>query len=67
MKTIQITLDEDLLNRVDEFIRELNTTRSAFIRESLRHHLERMRIKKLEQRHREGYLSHPVARSEFDI
>jgi len=31
MKTIQMTLDENLLNQVDKAIRELETNRSAFI------------------------------------
>jgi len=40
MRTIQMTLDEDLLNQVDRVIRELKTNRSAFIRESLQYYLE---------------------------
>ena len=67
MKTIQMTLDEDLLNRIDKTINELNTTRSAFIRESVQYFLERMRTNKLEKKHREGYLKHPVKTGEFDI
>ena len=56
MKTIQMTLDEELLNRVDQLIQELNMTRWAFIRESLQSYLEKIRIKKLEKKQREGYL-----------
>lgn len=67
MKTIQMTLEEDLLDKIDSIIRELNTTRSAFIRESLRYYLEQLNIKKLERKHREGYLKYPVAAGEFDI
>lgn len=67
MKMIQITLKEDLLNQVDKAIHELNTTRSAFIRESVRFYLERLRIKKLEKRHRDGYLKQPIEMGEFDI
>ena len=67
MKTIQMTLDEDLLNQVKKAIYELETNRSAFIRESLQYYLERLRIKKLEKRHRDGYLKHPVQTGEFDI
>jgi len=67
MKTIQMTLDEDLLNRVDKAIQELNTTRSALIRESVQYYLERLRIKKLEKKHRDGYLKQPVATEEFDV
>ena len=67
MKTIQMTLDEELLFRVDKAIHELNTTRSAFIRESVQYYLERLRIKKLEKKHRDGYLKQPVATGEFDV
>lgn len=67
MKTVQMTIEEDLLNRVDKAIREMNMTRSAFIRESLQCHLERIKIKKLEKKHRDGYLKHPVKTSEFDV
>ncbi len=67
MKKIQMTLEEELLNKIDSTIRELNTTRSAFIRESLRYYLEQLKIQKLERKHREGYLKHPVAADEFDI
>ena len=67
MKTIQMTLDEELLNRIDKVIQELNTNRSAFIRESLQCYLEKLRIKKLEKKHREGYLNQPVTPGEFDI
>ena len=36
MKTIQMTLDEDLVKAVDRVSKELNTTRSAFTRKALR-------------------------------
>ena len=67
MKTVQMTIEEDLLDRVDKAIREINMTRSAFIRESLQYYLERIKIKKLEKKHRDGYLKHPVKTGEFDI
>jgi len=67
MKTIQMTLDEDLLNQVDKAIHELESNRSAFIRESIQYYLVTLRIKELEKRQREGYLKHPVQAGEFDI
>ena len=67
MKTIQMTLDESLLDLLDKAIRELNTTRSAFIRESIQYNLERIKTKKLEKKHRDGYLNQPVKTGEFDI
>ena len=67
MKTIQMTLDEELLNRVDKLTKEHKTTRSAFIRESLLLNLERIKAKKLERKHEDGYRKFPVEKGEFDI
>ena len=66
MKTVQMTLDEDLVKEVDRVVRRLGTTRSAFTREALAAALERIRERELEQRHHEGYRRHPVATGEFD-
>jgi metal-responsive CopG/Arc/MetJ family transcriptional regulator len=67
MKTIQMTLDEDLVAAVDRLSRKLKTTRSAFAREALRDALAKYRMKELEQKHRLGYEKHPVKNGEFDI
>ena len=67
MKTIQMTLDEDLVEAVDRVSKQLNTTRSAFTRQALREALARHRIEQLERKHREGYARHPVATDEFSI
>jgi len=67
MKTIQMTIDEPLLNEVDRMIAELQTTRSAFIREALEAALRRHRIGRLEQQHAHGYTQHPVKPDEFDV
>ena len=66
MKTIQMTIDEPLLTAVDKLISDLNTTRSAFIRDALILALQRYKITKLEQKHAEGYARHPVEPGEFD-
>lgn len=67
MKTIQMTLDEDLLKLIDQVVNELKTTRSAFIRESVQFYLERLKIKKLEKKQQAGYRENPVQAGEFDI
>ena len=67
MKTIQMTIDEPLLAEVDRVTQDLNTTRSAFIREALQLALRRHMIAKMEQRHAEGYARHPVEPGEFDL
>jgi len=61
-----MTLDEDLLARVDRAVERLGTTRSAFAREALRLALSRIREKELEAQHRHGYLRLPVEPGEFD-
>ena len=65
MQTVQMTLDEDLVAEVDEAIKTLGTTRSAFTREALRLALARLRERELERRHREGYERTPVQPGEF--
>lgn len=67
MKTIQMTIDEPLLSEVDRAIQNLNTTRSAFIREALQLALWQHSIAELERKHAEGYARHPVEPGEFDV
>jgi len=67
MKTIQMTLDEDLVKAVDRVSKQLNTSRSAFTRKALREALDRYSIKQLERSHRKGYEKQPVAVDEFSV
>ena len=67
MKTIQMTIDEPLLDEVDQVIQDLKTTRSAFIRTALQLALRQHAILKLEQQQAEGYAKHPITPGEFDI
>jgi metal-responsive CopG/Arc/MetJ family transcriptional regulator len=67
MKTIQMTIDEPLLAKVDQMTQALNTTRSAFIRQALELALQRQAIAEMEKKHAEGYAQHPVAPGEFDV
>lgn len=65
MKTVQITLDENLVKAVDSAAKKLGTTRSAFTREALRSALKTVYTRELESRQREGYRQKPVKRNEF--
>ncbi|MFZ1397822.1 MAG: ribbon-helix-helix domain-containing protein [Candidatus Promineifilaceae bacterium] len=67
MKTIQMTIDEALLEAVDTAVRDLSTTRSAFLREALQQALRARRIAALERQQVAGYERHPVAPDEFDV
>lgn len=65
MKTIQITLDDDLVEAVDHASKQLHTNRSAFTRQALREALARLNLEQLEREHRQGYERQPVAADEF--
>ena len=65
MRTVQMTLDEELIAEVDRVALRLGSTRSAFTRSALRQELGRIDLAEKEQRHREGYARHPVQPGEF--
>jgi metal-responsive CopG/Arc/MetJ family transcriptional regulator len=65
MRTIQMTLDDNLVKSVDRVSKELCTTRSAFARKALRDALLRYSLEKQEQKHRRGYEKYPVSAGEF--
>jgi len=67
MKTVQMTLDENLLRSVDRVVKKINTTRSAFTRDALRNALEKFNVARLEQQHRKGYEIFPVNKAEFSV
>jgi metal-responsive CopG/Arc/MetJ family transcriptional regulator len=66
MKTIQMTIDPDLLMAVDKLARLRKTTRSSLIRTALEAELRRARVRDLEARHASGYARRPAAPGEFD-
>jgi metal-responsive CopG/Arc/MetJ family transcriptional regulator len=66
MKTIQMTIDDELLDRVDRTSKKLKKTRSELIRVSLRKMLHDLSIKEMEDQHRMGYSKKPVTSGEFD-
>ncbi len=65
MRTIQMTLDDDLVKAVDRVAKRLCTSRSAFTRKALQEALDRYNLEKLERKHRQGYERQPVAADEF--
>ncbi|MEM7481810.1 MAG: ribbon-helix-helix domain-containing protein [Acidobacteriota bacterium] len=66
MRTVQITLDEELVQEVDRAVEKLGTSRSGFTRAALREALLAIERERLERRHRLGYERHPVVKGEFD-
>ena len=67
MRTIQMTLDDDLVKAVDRVSKQLHTNRSAFTRKALREALSRYSLEQLERKHREGYMRRPVDTDEFSV
>jgi metal-responsive CopG/Arc/MetJ family transcriptional regulator len=65
MRTVQLTIDVDLVKEVDAIAETLGTTRSAFTRDALRAAIGRIREQELERRQREGYRRKPVGPKEF--
>jgi metal-responsive CopG/Arc/MetJ family transcriptional regulator len=65
MKTVQMTLDDSLVDAVDRAAKSLGTTRSAFARDALRAALMNMKERDLERQHRAGYERKPVEPGEL--
>lgn len=66
MKIIQMTMENELVERVDARVRRLGTTRSAFTREALEDALRRLDEKELEARHIAGYRRDPATPGESE-
>jgi metal-responsive CopG/Arc/MetJ family transcriptional regulator len=67
MKTVQIVLDETLLERADRLARKQGVNRSMLVREALSDYISRTKTRELEDRDRRGYQRQPVTPGEFDI
>ena len=67
MRTIQMTIDDDLVKAVDRVSKQLHTSRSSFTRKALREALATHNLKQLEHKHRQGYERNPVTTDEFSI
>ncbi len=67
MKTVQITMDDELVERVDERAKRLGATRSGFARQALRAALARYDEVEQEERQKAGYRRIPPTPQEFSI
>ena len=60
MATIQVVLDDALLELADKVAKQTRVSRSALIREVLRTHLKRLRYREMERRERVAYQQNPA-------
>jgi metal-responsive CopG/Arc/MetJ family transcriptional regulator len=67
MRTIQMTLDDDLVMSVDNLAKKLHISRSAFTRDALRDAIKKNQQREMETKHRKGYEKHPVKAEEFSM
>ena len=67
MRTIQMTLDDELVTAVDKVVKKLKTTRSAFTRKALKDAIKQVNIDMLEKKHKKGYECYPVGKTEFSV
>lgn len=67
MKTVQMTFDDDLVMELDRVVQESHTDRSAFTSEALGRAITLYHQRKLGEKHRAGYLLHPVTPDEFSV
>jgi len=67
MRTVQMTLDDELVSEVDNIVKKLKTTRSAFARKALKDAIRQANITMLEKKHKKGYGRHPVDKTEFSV
>lgn len=59
MVTVQIVIDKGLLRAADQAARRTKRNRSALIRDALREHLRRLRVREAEESDRAGYDRRP--------
>jgi len=67
MRTIQMTLDDDLVAAVDTVVKKLKTSRSAFTRKALKDAIKQVNISVLEKKHKKGYERYTVGKTEFSV
>ncbi len=59
MRTVQMTIDDVLVDEIDQLAKQLDTSRSDLTRKALRAFLAHFQRKKLEEQQRQGYERFP--------
>ncbi len=67
LKTIQITLPEDLLTEIDRTVAERDTNRSSFARQAFEDALFRVWVEKMERQHAKAYAHQPEDPDEMTL
>jgi predicted transcriptional regulator len=65
VRTIQVTIDEPLLDRLDDELSSTHQPRSAFIRNAIENELRRRDVEAAERAWEESYRKNPVDEKEM--
>ena len=63
MKNIQITIDPELLHKIDNDEESIKIGRSAFLRKAVRYYLEQKKLRSISEQYRSGY-THESAKND---
>jgi len=55
MKTIQITIDPELLHKIDNDEESMKKGRSAFLQQAVQYYLEQKKLRSISEQYRSGY------------
>lgn len=66
MKTIQMTIEDSLLEEIDNAVKALDTTRSAFLRDSAKIRLLKMKFAEMDRQYAESFTRLPIQPDEFE-
>jgi len=67
VKTIRITLPQELLTKIDRTVAELDINRSGFALQAFEDALFRLWVAKMEQQHAEAYVRRPKNQNEMAL
>lgn len=66
MKTIQMTIEDSLLEEIDNAVKALDTTRSAFLRDSAKIRLLKLKFAEMDRQYAESFTRLPIQPDEFE-
>lgn len=66
MKTIQMTIEDNLLDEIDEAVKALDTTRSAFLRDAAKIRLRKLKFEEMDRQYAESFKRLPHQSEEIE-
>ena len=67
MKTISLTVDDEMYHSLEALTTALHATKSAVMRHAVQLLWQQQMVGLLEEQHRQGYVRHPAGADEFEM